>query len=625
MIDPNAQQEANTRQQIKAAYRQESRLHMDKDEAAIQLITDNLRHQVHFQGQLADPLKARALLLSLYDVVASDHRYKPKDRAAYQAYQQHKKEHANANAWQAQQAYFDWLLRNDPDAFCVLDPIVSVHPDQVMFEVFSKDEASYACLSLDMHAFHTHSNKSEIQYGTTNINFSEALVQTLQMARSHRSTELRIDAGQIETQITEGGEVLASQLEKKIQLPDSWLRGLLQVQAAATLPKERFFIEPMDLYNLLRHLRLNADKKRQRRGLRVELAPNQPTRLVLEPWETVIESKGAQFQGKEGMVLRLWGRRRLMLLKRILPFIDSIEVQVLGSAMPSFWIMRGKGFSFTLGLTGFTAKDWAQSACFDLLLPNLNTQTNTDDLSQVLDQLQTHWVMSFEALHKATQLKKPALLAALQMGCQLGKIIYDLNLNCYRLRPILMDSIQPERVAYRDHQHCLAHDFLAKPDIVRIEKEQPIPEQGLEIIAHIHLDKQNFNERTVLLIDVDGYVKKAQCSCSHFRQHQLKSGPCAHLIATRIKQEKLAIERKQNPKLRKAITHETQALTRRKGEQILMVQISLDQKRLTISQGIAGGKLRPQRIQFNEVAQARNAYFEKINHFKDRGFLVNAG
>ena len=104
-------------------------------DAALRLITDNLRHEVHFQGQLADPLKARALLLSLYDVVASDHRYKPKDRTVYQAYQQHKKEHANANAWQAQQAYFDWLLRNDPVAFCVLDPIVSVHPDQAAFAV----------------------------------------------------------------------------------------------------------------------------------------------------------------------------------------------------------------------------------------------------------------------------------------------------------------------------------------------------------------------------------------------------------------------------------------------------------------------------------------------------------
>ena len=57
-------------------------------------------------------------------------------------------ETAGQSVWQAQQAYFAWLLRNDPLAFCILDPVITVHPDQVMFEVFGKDESTYACLAL---------------------------------------------------------------------------------------------------------------------------------------------------------------------------------------------------------------------------------------------------------------------------------------------------------------------------------------------------------------------------------------------------------------------------------------------------------------------------------------------
>ena len=54
---------------------------------------------------------------------------------------------------QSQQAFFDWVLRNDPLAFILLDPVVTVHPDQVFFEVFSKDEGSYAKLGIDLGAF----------------------------------------------------------------------------------------------------------------------------------------------------------------------------------------------------------------------------------------------------------------------------------------------------------------------------------------------------------------------------------------------------------------------------------------------------------------------------------------
>ena len=44
----------------------------------------------------------------------------------------------------ARSKYFAWLRRATvrPPGW-VLDPVVSVHPDAVMFEVFSQDESSY--------------------------------------------------------------------------------------------------------------------------------------------------------------------------------------------------------------------------------------------------------------------------------------------------------------------------------------------------------------------------------------------------------------------------------------------------------------------------------------------------
>ena len=58
-----------------------------------------------------------------------------------------------------------------------------------------------------------------------------------------------------------------------------------------------------------------------------------------------------------------------MLLARLLPFVESVEVHLLGSGLPSFWVLRAGPVTLTLGLSGFTAANWSQAVSFDLLLP----------------------------------------------------------------------------------------------------------------------------------------------------------------------------------------------------------------------------------------------------------------
>src|SRR5258707_8688658 len=117
-------------------------------------LAGNLRRDpVRFDATIKDPLRFREAMAAIYAVVASDFRYVPKDRTAYLAYQRMRRESSTLNTWQAQREYFSWLLRNDPTAFVVLDPVITVHPDQVLFEVFSKDEGAYAKLGVDRDAF----------------------------------------------------------------------------------------------------------------------------------------------------------------------------------------------------------------------------------------------------------------------------------------------------------------------------------------------------------------------------------------------------------------------------------------------------------------------------------------
>src|SRR5688500_421202 len=191
------------------------------------------RDPVRLEARIKDPLRFREAMLALHAVVASDYRYKPKDRTAYVAYMRLKREQAGMNAWKAQQAYFDWLQRNDPLAWLALDPVITVHPDRVLFEVFSKDEGLYAVLAVDLDALEL---ESEPQYGVTNIDFSDRFAEGIARMRSYRQTRLAIGQDAVKLVHKDSDEVL----EKQISIPDSWLRGFLQVQSSGSLPADRF-------------------------------------------------------------------------------------------------------------------------------------------------------------------------------------------------------------------------------------------------------------------------------------------------------------------------------------------------------------------------------------------------
>jgi len=321
MIDEqNENNKISTYTNINMEYAAQSELINKDGQAELSLFGNIKRDPVSLVGKVKKPLDLREALSTLYNIVGSDYRYKPKDNSIYQAYRRMRNESENQNAWQSQQAYFDWLLLNDPLAYLILDPVISVQPDQIMFEVFSKDEGTYANLSIDLAAFELAENPV---FGTTNIDFSDALHASIEQFRTNRDANIRIAQKSVSVEVTEsiniepnGTEnrtVKSRTLEKQIKVPDSWVRGFLQVQSAAMLPTDTFSLAPIDLYNCLRHLRMNADIKGKRRGLRVELVPGEAPRLVLEPWEEVIESTAGVYQGKEAKVLKLWGRRRLML------------------------------------------------------------------------------------------------------------------------------------------------------------------------------------------------------------------------------------------------------------------------------------------------------------------------
>src|SRR5205814_2822288 len=103
--------------------------------------------------------------------------------------------------WDARVRWANELSRNDPELFRHLvpcDPVVTVAPDVVFFECFSKDESSYGCLTVRRDGF---VGESVTGLGTTNVDYSLALYDHFQTLRSYRPTRLLVDPTGFEVKV----------------------------------------------------------------------------------------------------------------------------------------------------------------------------------------------------------------------------------------------------------------------------------------------------------------------------------------------------------------------------------------------------------------------------------------
>ena len=560
----------------------------------------------YFRGKVKKPALFRAAMEALFETVQSDQRRVMRDRTAYLAYKAAERRSSLKNAMESRQEYFEWLEKNDPDAFAGLDPLISVYSDCVMFEVFSKDEGVYASLQADSELF---DSTEDIRPGTTNIDFSKELYQGLQKMRSFRETLFVV---------SERGASLAVQspkqtteiLEKKASIPDSWIRGFLQVQSAGLLERKTFRISPMDLYNVIRRLRLHADLKNKGRAIRVELIPGRPPRLALEPWEFVITTSAKPYDGAQPEIIRLWGRRRLDLFTRLLPFAESVDVHLLGAGLPSFFVLKAGPIRFTLCLSGFTSENWARTISLDLLLPRDDSPAPEGE--RVLEFMKERRRARLDEIASELNLDKGAALRALQEGCRRGLLMYDLEF--FRFRPLSRDPLPMEKFQYRNARERAAYGLL-ESGAALLEQATRAHDGSLEVTGNVRPSPEAQAYRVLLVLNEEGGARKAECTCSFYRKNQLKKGPCEHIIALGLLQKRESKNEDRNP------ARETRWFSLRRPEGETIYRVSLQEKKVLRSWGIAGGKTRKQNLIFNNLEDSRAAYIAQLERLRRKGCL----
>lgn len=523
---------------------------------AMSFSPDVTREPTFFSGELRKPLAFREAVSALHDVVVSDLRFKPKDKTAYKEWAARQElidwaevarqrgaaksqlAELEKELWDlqrqslarrqpfmaAQRKYFDYLYQKDRDAWFVLDPVITVHPDEVFFECFSQDESSYGRLSASYDVFE---NIGPLACGTTNVDYSAALYDEFQKIRSYKTTKLGVDPSGFEVKTSNEADFK----EVKIDLPDSWVRGFLQVSSAMSLPARSFDLHPMDVHNFCFVLRRRREKLGPR-SMRWHLVPGEPIRVTFDPWNTEIVCRRSIYTGPDAAEIRVWGRRRLHILERLIPLAKKFTVHLLGQGMPSFWVGDLGDLTFTLGLSGWTANDWSASGNFDLLAPR--AQVSDRDKLLVFQALKKRWLATPDALAQETKLTRAQVLGALSAWTQAGRAIYDLPKGVYRARELSRDPLPIDALRFSNPEEAAAIEFLEKRSV---KTRANASESGtLTLMGNVMDGKREYHPS--LILDPDGRMVRAECQCNFFQQNNLRKGPCQHLLAVRLQHQR---------------------------------------------------------------------------------------
>ena len=536
-------------------YKGFTRVRSHPQRTSVSFAPDLGRDPVAFRGVLREKLPFREAVCALHEVVTGDLRWKPKLREDYKEWAagqeelwlaefirggtENKERLAAARAdleelrrrkvevmkpfYEARQKYFDHIYQNDRSLWFVLDPIVTVHPDEVFFECFSQDESSYGRLSCSHGVFESLGN---VKFGTTNIDYSRSLHDEFRKIRDYKETHLTVDPAGVEVQT--GPD--PAHREEKIEVPDSWVRGFLQVSSAMTLDGVDLDLDPMDFHAICFHLKRRKEKSGPR-SLRFHLSPGQAPVISVDPWGTQIVCRRSTHDARESSVIRIWGRRRLLVLQNLIPLTRRMRVRLLGYGMPSFWQADMGEMKFTLGLSGWTANDWSRAGQFDLLAPR--AAVSTEAVEMVLGALADDWRADSQSLSTRLRMDRKDVLGALLAATQAGLVVKDLHGDLWRSRALSREPLPLESLRFSNDREATARALFIKGS-VQVEVEERLDGRTITGIV----DDGERRLPVMLEIDSDERLVRASCGCNFYQQNHLRQGPCEHILAARMAKAK---------------------------------------------------------------------------------------
>ncbi|MGI5406701.1 SWIM zinc finger family protein [Streptomyces chartreusis] len=409
-------------------------------------------HPQFFAGFLTSPQVASAALLAVADVAAA--------------------------------RYYQQQLRAS------LDPVVTGNGDRLRFESFSGCCGVYARLDV----LEPGLDGGEVGHGTTNVDVNNPLREALSRIGSDDPLHLRVGPEELAVTTMDGPVV-----EKRVPLPDRWLRGFAEAQVIAAGFDLRAELRAADAVRFLRAL--------PRGGAR---AASTGPRWVVPSGNTLRPTTRAV----PGAVC-LPGPERLIALQRVLRHATALRV-------------------YGPAVTGGAA---ATASAWEVVLPGMRlTLTLSPDSSRgfsgeggVLDALATD-----EAAEDAELI---SVLLAWEPRVDVADLASASGLTPERVRAALIRLGTSGRVGYDTAEAAYFHRELPY-DAERVERHNPRLRSARALVAAgaVALDGA-----LGTVTAEDGHVHRVRdeagvlsCSCLWWAKYRGGRGPCKHALAVRM-------------------------------------------------------------------------------------------
>lgn len=364
------------------------------------------------------------------------------------------------------------------------DPIVTAGGGWLRFEGFSSCASTYVRADLLPQAY----DGDLVGKGTTNVDFQAAMRAAL--ARVRDDAGLALSVGRDEVALRSGATQV---VERRVELPQRWLRALVEVQACQAAMRPRFTLTGLEALRLMRTL---------------PRASTARTPLWLAPGAAGLHTTTRPVDGG----VRFTDTTRLRVLQGLLAGADSLAVHADDAQQASAWVLDFGSARLTLALSaevwrGFSGEGQALRA-----LLQASGERTAPALAAVRAAL--HWQASLDAGSLAAELAlTPAAVAdALRVLGASGLVGHDVAEGRAFHRELPFD------LAMLDDLHPRLTDAraLVEAGAVTVLRREPF-----------EADVASGGVAHRVRAEAGGW----RCTCPWYAKHQGQRGPCKHVLA----------------------------------------------------------------------------------------------
>jgi hypothetical protein len=368
------------------------------------------------------------------------------------------------------------------------DPVVTSDGSQLRFEVFSLCCGMYARFDLAG----TGLDGAFFSKGTTNVDFNAPMRAALQTVTEGDIVGLSVGADAVELHHA-GSKVV----EKKVNLPERWLKGFIEVQIYQSNLKPVLTMSGQELANILRDL---------------------PAQGLTTPGNRTFLSRAEQririSHRSENGAVGIGAMSRLKLLQPILHHASNLTFYSTNDEVSAVQLHFDEGNLHVVlspdASRGFSGEGQA--------LRSLTSVVKASQLAMVRSALSWGTGAEIEELCSRFAMTRDEVLAILNALGARGLVGYDTFKKCYFHRQLPFDATQIEQL----------HPRMTKAR--KIENTS-----GVQVITNTELlrEARVVSARSSHLVQLPE-KGEPRCTCHWQFKHEGKRGACTHILAAEL-------------------------------------------------------------------------------------------